>query len=509
MTAETLNGRPLNGLLPWPRHLLMLALAGLSLLVLGQSDVAAIIDIWSRTGAFHHCFLIPPILLWLVWQRRGLLARLTPEYSLWGAALAALGGLMWLAGAAGYVAILRQAGLVLSAQGIVIALLGLPVARALIFPIAFSLFLIPVGSEFEPLLQTITARIAVSLLHLSGTPAVLEGVFIETHAGLFRVAEACSGTAFLLAMAAYGALVAAMCFQSLKRRILFMAAGMVAALLTNGVRAFAIMKLASLTSIHNPVVQDHLLFGWILFGVVMLLLMVASARWFDRAPDAPFTDPAVLQGVGRGEAGAWLILPALLVAILLPRLWLMATQEPEGAIPAPPTAPAVAGWQLMPGVYRAEWQPHFAGATWIGQWRYRRAGSAQAVDLAVVVYDRQEEGRELIGFGQGAVAPEGDWALMAAAPSPPQGRGEWLRGPGARTRYAASFYIVGGKVTGSKVEAKLAATLARLTGGRQDAAAILVSTTPHPGAAPERIAGDFIKAAGSVQEMADRARGMR
>ncbi|MET0364616.1 MAG: exosortase A [Sphingobium sp.] len=509
MAADTLNGHSLNGLLPWPRHLLMLALAGLSLLILGRSEIADIIDIWSRTGAFHHCFLIPPILAWLVWQRRGLLARLTPEYSLLGVGLVGLGGLMWLAGAAGYVAILRQAGLVVSAQGVVIALLGLPVARALVFPLVFSLFLIPAGSEFEPLLQTVTARIAVALLHLSGTHAFLEGVFIETPAGLFRVAEACSGTAFLLAMAAYGALVAAMCFQSLRRRVLFLGVGMVAALLTNGVRAFAIMKLANLTSIRNPMVQDHLVFGWLLFAAVMMLLMVASARWFDRAPDAPFADAAVLQGVSKGEAGARLVLPALLVAIMMPRLWLIATEPVEGAIPAPPVAPAVAGWRLMPGVYRGEWQPHFTGSTWIGQWRYRSTEGGETADLAVILYDRQEEGRELVGFGQGAVAPEGDWALMAAAPSPPHGRGEWLRGPNARMRYAASFYILGDVVTGSKMEAKLTATLARLTGGRQDAAAILVSTSPHSGTPADRIAADFIKAAGSAQEMADRARGMR
>ncbi|MFT3967856.1 MAG: archaeosortase/exosortase family protein, partial [Sphingobium sp.] len=157
MTAEALDRRPLESLGAWPRHLLLLVLAMLSLLILDAEDVAAIVDIWFRTGAFHHCFLIPPILVWLVWQRRGLLAGLTPEYSFRGVALLMLGGMLWLAGAAGYVAILRQAGLILSAQGLVIALLGIPAARALAFPLAFSLFLIPAGSEFEPVLQTITA----------------------------------------------------------------------------------------------------------------------------------------------------------------------------------------------------------------------------------------------------------------------------------------------------------------------------------------------------------------
>ncbi|MCE7797379.1 EpsI family protein [Sphingobium sufflavum] len=503
-TTEWMTPARFGGLGVWPRHLLLLgAMAGL-LLWLCRADMLAIIDIWARTGAFHHCFLIPPIIGWLVWQRRSVLAMLTPEYAMSGVLLAGVGALLWLAGAAAYVALFRQAGLVIAGQGLVIALLGVPVARALAFPLVFALFLIPAGSEFEPILQLVTADIAVALLHGVGTPAVLEGVFIETPAGLFRVAEACSGTAFLLAMAAYAMLVAAMCFTRWRRRILFLAAAMLAALLTNGIRAFGIMELANRTSIHNPIVQDHVLYGWLLFALVLGLLMAGASRWFDRDPDAPPADARTLQGVGRGESGGRVVVPALLLALLLPRLWLVATAPVEAQIP-PPVAPSVPGWHVLPGSFAGEWRPHFAGATWIGQWRYARG--AATVDLAVVLFDRQEEGRELVGFGQGAVAPEDVWAHMANAAAPANGQGEWLRGPGGRARYVASWYLVGGAVTGNRVDAKLAAVRARLTGGGHGAAAILLSAPGGEDAA--RASGDFLRAAGSVQEMADRARRMR
>ncbi|HEX7854016.1 MAG TPA: exosortase A [Sphingobium sp.] len=502
-------GWGLEGLGPWPRHLLLLASTALLPLLLCRDDIAAIGDIWWRMGAFHHCVLIPPILVWLVWQRRDLLAKLSPEFALRGVGMVGLGSVLWLAGAAGYVEILRQAGLVIVCQGLVMAILGMPVARALAFPLGFALFLIPAGSEFEPILQIFTARIAVMLLHVSGTPALLEGVFIQTPAGLFRVAEACSGTAFLLAMAAYGALVSVLCFQSWRRRLIFMTVAMIAALLTNGVRAFAIMKLANLTSIHNPMVQDHLVFGWVLFAVVLGFLMLASARWFDRDPDAPVADPAVLQGVGRGERGGWLVVPAVLATLLLPGLWLVVTEPAEGGLPSRPVAPAIAGWKISPGNYGEDWQPHFTGATWIGQWRYQRIGSTETVDFAIIIYDRQEEGRKLVGFGQGAAAPEGDWAVMSGARSPRQGLAEWLRGPAGRIRYVATYYLLGGTVTGNRVEAKLAGMLTRLLGGDQQAVAILLSAEQQPGTSPEHVVDDFTEAAGSAQEMADRARRMR
>lgn len=490
-----------KGLTPWQRHLLLLMAAVALLLVLCRNDVADIVDIWSRTGAFHHCFMIPPILVWLVWQKRALLARLSPEYAAVGLVPVVFGSLLWLAGAAGTVAILRQAGLVIALQGLVVALLGRPVGRALAFPLGFALFLIPAGSEAEPLLQIVTARIAVALLHLTGTPALLEGVFIETPAGLFRIAEACSGTAFLLAMAAYGALVAALCFQSWRRRVLFMVAAMTAALLTNGVRAFSIMKLADLTSIDNPMVQDHLLFGWLLFAAVLVLLMITASRWFEREREV--SSAAALQGIARGERGGGFVVPALLAVLLLPRLWLAITAPVEGAVMPPPVPPAVSGWTVVPGVYRAEWQPHFDGASWIGQWRYRRTGGGETADLAVILYDLQEEGRELVGFGQGAVAPEGEWAVMSGAPALDRGLGQWLRGPSGRMRYVATWYLVGGVMTGSRAEAKLAAVRTRLLGGDPVASAILIS------APQSSSANDFLNAAGSAQEMADRARNLR
>jgi exosortase A len=499
MAADTLPWRVATPLRPWPKHLLTLGAMALLLVALTHADIAAIIGIWERTGAFHHCFLIPPILLWLMWQRRSLLALLSPEYSVRGALLVALGGLLWLAGAAGYVALFRQAGLVIAGQGLVIALLGIPVARALAFPLGFALFLIPVGSEFEPILQLVTARIAVALLHLAGTPALLEGVFIETPAGLFRVAEACSGTAFLLAMAAYGLLVAVTCFTGLRRRILFMAVAMLVALLTNGIRAFGIMELANLTSIHNPAVQDHLLYGWLLFAAALAALMLAASRWFDRHPDAPFGDASTLQGIG-GGARASIVIPAVLAALLLPPLWLAITEPADSAIPPPPTAPAITGWQRVGGT--SDWRPHFDGATWIGQWRYRRG--AETVDLAVIQFDRQSEGHELVGFGQGAVAPTDRWALMADAPAPTNARADWLRGPHGERRYVATFYLVGGTVTGSRIVAKLAAVRARLLGGDHGAAALLLST---PGS--DRTIGNFLRPGHSAQEMADRALTMR
>jgi len=80
------------------------------------------------------------------------------------------------------------------------------------------LFLVPFGDELVPTLQMITADLTIALVHLSGIPAVIDGVFIDTPIGLFEVAEACSGVKFLVAMVALGSLAAHVCFASWWRR---------------------------------------------------------------------------------------------------------------------------------------------------------------------------------------------------------------------------------------------------------------------------------------------------
>src|SRR6185369_8447793 len=85
-------------LTPWQRHLGLLGLAFLILLVLAGGDAGGgIIAAWTRTGAFHHCFLILPIVGWLIWQQRPVLAGVTPAFSVAGCAIVGAGSLLWLA----------------------------------------------------------------------------------------------------------------------------------------------------------------------------------------------------------------------------------------------------------------------------------------------------------------------------------------------------------------------------------------------------------------------------
>ncbi|HEX6376027.1 MAG TPA: exosortase A [Allosphingosinicella sp.] len=492
----------------WRAHLVVLAAAAAAILVLFARDAADMATIWWTRATFNHCLLIAPIIFWLVAQRRPELRALAPRAWAPGLALTAAGGAAWLLGEAGSVAFLRHLGLVLMLQGTVVACLGKAVARGLAFPIFYALFLVPFGEELVPPMQTLTAKMSMALLAPAGVPAHLDGIFISTPTGLFRVAEACSGVRFLVAMAALAALVANLCFRSWPRRIAFVVLAMLVPVLANGVRAFGTIWVAHLTDNEVAVGVDHLIYGWLFFGLVVALILAAAWPFFDRAPGGAWFDPARLQPAdaapGRPAQAVGTAAAAVAVAALAP-IW-------SGAVAAAGTRnvpdfalPDVPGWTRVAA--DDEWRPHFDGADRIRLGRYRNAAGRE-IDLAIIVFARQSEGRELVGYGQGAADEDGAWSWTADTPAPPGGKAERI-GSHEKVREVATFYRVGGVLTGSAARVKVETVKVRLLGGPQRAVAVLAAAeAPAAGISPRPLLDAFLADLGPIEPLADRAAGL-
>jgi exosortase A len=492
----------------WRTPLVALGAAGAAILLLFARDAADMAAIWWKSATFNHCLLIVPIIAWLVRQRLPELKALAPQAWAPGLFLVAGGGAAWLLGEAGNVALLRHLGLVVMLQGTVVACLGKAVSLGLAFPIFYALFLVPFGEELVPPLQTLTADMSMALLALTGVPAHIEGIFISTPTGLFRVAEACSGVRFLVAMAALAALAANLCFRSWQRRLLFVAAALAIAVLANGVRAFGTIYLAYRTNNEVAVGVDHLVYGWLFFAIVIALIMAGAWRFFDRAPNARWFDPADLQAPGTepGRTPRAVQIAAIGVALAaVAPLWTGAVAAAgTRAVPDSPL-PDVPGWTRLPA--GTEWQPHYTGADRVQLGRYRNA-AGQQVDLAFVVFARQSDGRELVGYGQGAANEEGAWSWTGDAPAPADGKAERL-GSHGKVREVASFYRVGDILTGSSTRVKLETVKVRLLGGPQRAVAVLVAAeAPADGLSPRPAIGAFLKDLGPIAPLADQAAGL-
>ena len=485
----------------WQRHLAALAVLSAAILLLFHRDAGDMAGIWWDSSTFTHCLLMVPMIGWLISLRVPLLRGLTPVW--WGPALIWLagGGLAWLVGEAAGVALFRQLGLVLMLQGAVGVALGRQLVRALLFPLAYALLLVPFGEELVPLLQTFTARISVALLHLSGLEASIEGVFITTRAGFFEVAEECSGVNFLIAMLAYSVFAAHLCFTRWLRRIVFVSAALATTILANALRAWGTMVAAEIWGIERAGGIDHIFYGWVFFGLVILFVMLVARRWFDRPANDPAIDIATLQAVPRRADPGVVVGPAALAIPLAFFCWAMLVGGRSAPLPATMPVAVPAGWSDTTAGGTA-WQPRFDGADQ-RLIRHFVDADGRRVTVAIGGYERQAEGREIVGFGQGAADPDGKWMWSAALPSVDGGKTERLLHPGPLLREAATWYVVDRRVTGDPRAAKLAELKARLIGGDPRALSLIVSSEVGQGG--RAAVADFVSASGGAKAMADRA----
>lgn len=491
----------------WREALVRLGIVWTAMLALFWRDAADMAAIWWNSSTFNHCLLIIPILWWLVDQRKAELAKLEPRPwalpLLWIAA-AAFG---WLLGDAAGVGLARHAGLVMLLQGSVALLLGPAVTRGLLFPLFYMFFLVPFGEECVPALQTTTAEMCMWLLGLTGIPAHIDGIYIATPTALFRVAEACSGVKFLVAMVALGALVSNLCFKSWPRRIAFMAACIFIPIIANGLRAFATIYIAHHGNLDFAASFDHVVFGWVFFGIVIALVMAAGWPFFDRAADAQAIDADKLKQVTGLPMKPVAAIVALAATVLLPVGWSTYIANRASPVPAQIDLPELAGWTRVDYRPAHPWKPHFVKANHMLLGRYRDA-QGHKVDLSVAVYDRQSEGRELVGFGQGAAGDTSDWSWIEGCDAPANARCERIGTKDQYHREVVSFYRVNGTTSGSGAAIKLATLKAKLLGGNQQAVAILVSAEQKGRENPRPAIDSFLKSIRDIDKLADRMAGL-
>ena len=495
----------------WRPALGWLALGWVALIGLFAADWAAMLDQWWNSSTYNHILLIPPILGWLVWLRWPELLRLAPQA--WWPALVLVGAalLVWVAGAFAGFNLLRQAGAVALLPALALLLLGPRVGAGLAFPLGYSLFLVPFGDELVPPLQMITAEITIALVQLSGIPARIEGVFIDTPVGLFIVAEACSGVKFLIAMVALGVLVCNVCFRSWKRRAGFMALCIAAPILANGVRAWGTIYAAQYVGVEKAAGIDHIIYGWVFFAVVIAAVLGLSWKHFDRAIDDPMIDAnaiaahPLLTRLAARPAAPLLVLAGALVLAVAGQGWARAAEALAAPLPARIDLPLVPGWTRVDYAPRVWWEPRAAGADHRLLGRYRD-GRGRTVDVFYALYASQTDGKEAGAYGEGALRPDSGWVWHSAGGSVAGAKTDWLRAGTDVNRLAHTYYRTGDLLAGSNVRLKLANIADRLLlrprptmllivsaeqTSDQDAAAALASfhqSTGDPGEWMDRIA---------------------
>ena len=397
LQPEAPSARLLYGSAPWRVALPLVVAALVAIMGLYWRTAESIVAIWWRSETYAHGFLIVPIVAVLIWNRRREVATIPPSPDYLGFVLLAGAGLAWIAAAAGNAQVVQQLALVAMVPAAVIAIAGRRVARALTFPLAFLFLGVPMGESLIPGLMDWTADFTVTALRLTGIPVFREGTFFTIPSGQWSVVEGCSGLRYLIASITVGLLYAYLNYRKPWKRVLFAALSVIVPVIANGMRAYMIVMIAHLSDMKLALGIDHYIYGWVFFGIVMLLLFWVGSFWRDdvgtgddrRASAEPVrgTPPD-----NRKMAGAAVATVALAAAWPLYAAHLDRADDgreaPNLAVPTP-----VNGW-TVDAAPLTDWRPRYQGASESIFQTYRKDG--RSVVLYLGYYPRQRPGAELV-----------------------------------------------------------------------------------------------------------------
>ena len=391
------------------------------LLLLGvyHQTVWSMVETWYRSDTYAHGFLILPFTVYMIWIRRHSLSKLQHQTNGWALLGLCLLGFFWLMAELASVQVLAQYVLVAMIPLIVAAVMGRQIFIATAFPLAYLFFAVPFGDILIPPLIDFTADFTVSALQLTGIPVYREGTFFSLPTGNWSVVEACSGLRYLIASVTLGTLYAYLTYRSLNRRLVFIAFSIIVPIIANGIRAYLIVMTGHLSDMRLAVGVDHLIYGWVFFGIVMLLLFWVGSFWReDEENDAvdnkkngedvdvphEMKDTSIKKNV--------LMAGAVLVVTLMWPVYATFLQNDSAYNIDSDTVINISEQKWRVSAQQiSDWEPIYIGAPI--KFRKDYQNNDQIVSLFLTYYYNQQQGQELINSGN-VMAPEQDspWRII-------------------------------------------------------------------------------------------------
>jgi len=353
----------------WRKPLLGVVLVTLVSVAAFFETWSEIVAIWSRSDTFTHGFLVAPVSLWLIWSRRELYRDLRPVFSPLGLLFIIVSGFGWLIADLVHVAVIQQWAVVGVLVGGFWAVLGSHTVAQMLFPIVFLFLMVPFGEAFIPPLMEYTATFVVTLIRLTGMSVYREGLFFTLTSGNWSVVEGCSGLRYLISSLTLGSVYAYLNYSSYKKRTIFITLSFLVPILANGLRAYLIVMIGHFSNMKLAAGVDHIVYGWVFFGIVMFALFYFGSFWHDSdAGVAAASTPDLAGDSNLADAATiykhyW---PALTISALCVFIWpfasqsLSALQAAHIEVPERFSSPSLPDWQPVAAPDWG-WEPNFKG----------------------------------------------------------------------------------------------------------------------------------------------------
>jgi exosortase len=248
---------------------------------------------WWDDANYSHGFLVPLFSLYLVWQQRALLRALPRAGNSVGILVVLAGIAALLIGDLGAENFLMRSSLIVIVAGLILFHLGTQVFRAVLFPLAFLFFMVPLpGVVFYAVtfpLQRLAAEQAAWTLDALGIPVLLDGNVIHLAQLSLGVTEACSGIRSLISLFAGAAAWAYLLLPAGWAMAIFVAATVPITIVANAARVVLTGLIGRQFGVEYASGFFHEFAGFAIYIFAFLCLLAthsllrAVPRWWRRA----------------------------------------------------------------------------------------------------------------------------------------------------------------------------------------------------------------------------------
>ena len=245
---------------------------------------------WARKEEYSHGFMIPAITLFLIWQKKDQLEKMTFDGSWTGFVVVLLGLMIFVLGELSTLYIIIQYSFIVVLLGLVLSVTGWRVIREIWVPLAFLIFMIPLPpflyQELSAQLQLVSSQIGVAFIRLFNISVYLEGNVIDLGSYKLQVVEACSGLRYLFPLASLAFISAYFFKTSFWKRCVVFLSSIPITIFMNSFRIGAIGVLVEYWGIAAAEGFLHDFEGWVIFmsctailiGEMWLLAKIGEGR---------------------------------------------------------------------------------------------------------------------------------------------------------------------------------------------------------------------------------------
>ncbi len=236
---------------------------------------------WDNQEEYGYGYIIPFITLFLVWQRKELLAKhpFKPTYT--AVPLLLISGMLYFMGAVSTTHTLSQYALVLTILSIAYGVLGWKSFKIVAIPIALLFFMVPlppfIYNNLSGQLQLISSELGVAVIRLFGISVFLEGNVIDLGKFQLQVVEACSGLRYLFPLVSLSFVAAYLYSVETWKRVVIFLSSVPITVLMNSFRIGVIGVLVEYYGIEQAEGFLHDFEGWIIFMACMGILFIEMA----------------------------------------------------------------------------------------------------------------------------------------------------------------------------------------------------------------------------------------